>query len=475
MSVDSSLAYEPIARMAALLRSGAVTPTDLVESHLTRIATLDSRLHSFLRLTPERAFAEARAAEQRLHRGSGPDPGPLCGIPYAVKDLFDVEGVATTAGSRLLEGNLARADSEAVRRLSAAGMALLGKNHTIQLAYGVIGINTDQGTPLNPWSREARVTGGSSSGSAVAVAAGLTPLSLGTDTGGSVRIPAALCGVVGLKTTVGRLSRRGVYTLSPTFDSVGTLTRTVEDAAWAFDALQGSDPGDPSTSDVPPIDATSGLREGVGGLRLAFGETLFFDGVDRQVESAVRTAGGTLHGLGARVDSLALPEIAELWADKTRPFLIGVEGLISNRDLLAKHFDDLDPVVVKRMAGARKVTEGEYHALLTRLAGLRGRLHESLRDVDALLVPATMIPAPPLAPLEASFDAYLEASVKLNRNAGLGNLLHLCGVTVPCGFDDSGLPIGLMIYAKPYREDLALRVAFAFEHATDWHRRRPDL
>ena len=471
--ISETMTFDPMTRLASLLRAGDVTPTDLVESMLTRIGTLDSALHSFLRLTPERAFAEARAGEQRLR--SGREPGPLCGIPYAVKDLFDVEDIPTTAGTRLFETRRAPSDCEAVRRLTAAGMCLLGKNHTIQLAYGVVGINNDQGTPLNPWSREPRVTGGSSTGSAAAVAAGLTPLSLGTDTGGSVRIPAALCGVVGLKTTVGRLSRRGVYPLSATYDSVGTLTRTVEDAAWAFDALQGPDPGDPATSGVPPIDATAAIRDGVEGLRLAFGETLFFDGVESSIETAVRATGEILRGLGAQVDGLPLPEIAELWADKTRPYLIGYEGLISNRDLLAQHFADLDPVVMNRMVLSKKVSEEDYRALLVRLAAFRDRLFHSMRDVDALLVPATMITAPLLAPLQASFDAYLDASLKLNRNQGIGNLLHLCGVTLPCGFDEAGLPIGLTIYAKPFREDVALRVAHAFERATDWHRRHPEL
>jgi aspartyl-tRNA(Asn)/glutamyl-tRNA(Gln) amidotransferase subunit A len=468
-----TVTFEPMAQLASLLREGAVTPSGLVESLLTRIGTMDSRVHSFLRLTPERAFAEARIAEQRLR--SGTDPGPLCGIPYSVKDLFDVEGVPTTAGSRLFESRRAVADCEAVRRLTAAGMCLLGKNHTIQLAYGVVGINNDQGTPLNPWSREPRVTGGSSTGSAAAVAAGLTPLSLGTDTGGSVRIPAALCGIVGLKTTVGRLSRCGVYPLSATYDSVGTLTRTVEDAAWAFDALQGPDAGDPATRDVPPIDATAAIRDGVEGLRLAFGETLFFDDVEPSIRAAVRAAGETLRGLGARVDGLALPEIAELWADRTRPYVIGYEGLISNRDLLATHALELDPVVVNRMVLSKRVSEEDYGALLVRLAAFRERLFTSMRDTDALLVPATMITAPLLVPLQESFDAYLDVSLKLNRNQGIGNLLHLCGVTLPCGFDGAGLPIGLTIYAKPFREDVALRVAHAFERATDWHRRRPEL
>ena len=230
-----------------------------------------------------------------------------------------MKGVPTTAGTHLLANNIAAQDCTVVRKLAAAGMVLLGKTHTVQFAYGAAGINHDQGTPHNPWHPVPHAPGGSSSGSAVAVAAGLVPMALGTDTGGSVRVPAALCGIVGLKTTVGRISRAGVYPLCWTLDSVGPITRSVEDAALVYQALQGTDPRDESTAGVAPHDTLRGLKDGVKGLRIAFGETLFFDDVDREVEKAVREAGQVFRSLGAQLTSVAVPEAAAAWAEEKRP------------------------------------------------------------------------------------------------------------------------------------------------------------
>ena len=240
-----TLAFEGIGSLAGKIRQGSVSPVALTEELLARIDALDPRLHAFIAMARERALGQARAAESALRAGH--DLGPLHGIPYAAKDLYDVAGLPTTAGTRVLKDNVAAADCAAVRRLSAAGMVLLGKTHTVQFAFGGVGINHDHGTPHNPWHQVPHAPGGSSSGSGVAVAAGLVPMALGTDTGGSVRIPAALCGIVGLKTTVGRISRAGVYPLSFTLDSVGPLTRSVEDAALVYQALQGPDFDDETT------------------------------------------------------------------------------------------------------------------------------------------------------------------------------------------------------------------------------------
>ncbi len=226
---DSDIHYETIAELGRRLRTGELTPVTLTEALLARIEDLDGTLGAFQLVSADRALAAARAADTAL--AAGHDLGPLHGIPYAAKDLFDVSGLPTTAGTRLLDDNVADADSTVVARLSRAGMILLGKTKTVQFAYGGAGINRDLGTPHNPWHRTHHLPGGSSSGSAVAVAAGMAPAALGSDTGGSVRIPAALCGITGLKTTVGQVSRAGVYPLSWSLDSVGPLTRTVEDAA----------------------------------------------------------------------------------------------------------------------------------------------------------------------------------------------------------------------------------------------------
>src|SRR5215831_199047 len=295
---QTPIAFASIADLAARIRTGGLSPVTLTERLLERIDMFDKRLASFILVTPERALADARAAESQLRAGA--DLGPLHGIPYAAKDLFDVNGLATTAGTRLLATHVAREDSAAVRRLAAAGMVLLGKTRTVQFAFGAVGINHDQGTPHNPWHATPHAPGGSSSGSAVAVAAGLAPMALGSDTGGSVRVPAALCGTVGLKTTVGRVSRAGVYPLAWSLDSVGPLTRTVEDAALVYQVLQGVDLRDQTTAGVASHDALARLKDGVRGLRLAFAETLFFDEVDPEVERAVRESAAVFRGLGAR-------------------------------------------------------------------------------------------------------------------------------------------------------------------------------
>ncbi|MBI4012517.1 MAG: amidase [Candidatus Rokubacteria bacterium] len=470
---EASLAFESITALAARIRGERLSPVALAEALLERIDALDTRLHAFIGVSRERALAEARAAELALRGGQ--DRGSLHGIPYAAKDLYDVQGLPTTAGTRLLAGNVARADCTVVRKLAAAGMVLLGKTYTVQFAFGGVGINHDQGTPHNPWHATPHAPGGSSSGTAVAVAAGLVPMGLGSDTGGSVRIPAALCGIVGLKTTVGRVSRAGVYPLSWTLDSVGPLTRTVEDAALVYQALQGVDFADETTVGVPPHDVLPGLEDGVKGLRLAFGETLFFDDVDPEIERAVREAGRVFQSLGAHVGGAAVPEAAEAWAERARPLMGAAEACAVNGKFLDTHFDALDPVVAHRMIAGRQLSAPDYFALLRRYAALRERVQRTLRDVDALLVPTTMIPPRPLAEIDRSRETYIEYNGKYLRNTSLGNILNLCAVSLPCGFTRDGLPIGLMIYAKPFREEMALRVAHAYEQATDWHGRRPEL
>jgi aspartyl-tRNA(Asn)/glutamyl-tRNA(Gln) amidotransferase subunit A len=465
--------FATIADLAAQLRAGGMSAVRLAEASLARIAVLDKRLHAFIGTTGDRALAEARAAETLLRAGC--DLGPLHGIPYAVKDLYDVTGMATTAGTRLLAKNVAARDCAAVRRLAGAGMVLLGKTHTVQFAFGGVGINHDLGTPHNPWHETPHAPGGSSSGSGVAVGAGLVPMALGSDTGGSVRVPAALCGTVGLKTTVGRISRAGVYPLSWTLDSVGPLTRSVEDAALVYQALHGADLADETTVGVPIHDVLPSLKAGVRGLSIAFAETVFFDDVDAEIVAAVREAGRVLGGLGARVESLAIPEVAEAMSEQRRAQMVAAEALAVNGRFIDEHFDALDPVIAHRMKAGRQLSATDYFVVLRQWAALRERLQRTMADVDALLVPATMIPPRPIAAIDASLETYAESNLRYLRNAALGNILALCAVVLPCGFTRDGLPIGLMIYAKPFDEATALRVAWAYEQATGWHRRRPDL
>ena len=469
----TALAFESITALGDQIKSGRLSPVRVAEELLQRIDALNARLRAFICVTPERALAQAHAAE--IASKAGASLGVLHGIPYAAKDLFDVKGLPTTAGTRLMRNTIARQDSTAVQKLDSNGMVLLGKTHTVQFAYGAPGINHDHGTPHNPWHAAPHAPGGSSSGSAVAVASGLVPMALGTDTGGSVRVPAALCGIVGLKTTVGRVSRAGVYPLSGTLDSVGPITRSVEDAALVYQVLQGVDPRDESTSGIAPHDALRGLKDGVKGLRIAFGETIFFDDVDREIERAAREAGQVFRALGAQLSSVAVPEAAAAWAEKHRPLLIAAEACAINREWLDNHLAELDPVIGPRMLTGRTLSAPDYIDLLKRYGDLQKEVQWTLREIDALIVPTTMSPALPLATIDASPEAYLQYNMRVHRNTGIGNLLNLCAVSVPCGFTSGGLPIGLMIYAKPFHEDMALRVAYAYEEATQWHAHHPDL
>lgn len=462
-----------ISDLTRCYRDHSLSPLEVARHLLARIQQYDPRLKSFLQLTPERALEEARQAERAwLSRN---DPGPLCGVPYAVKDLFDVRGVPTTAGTRLRKDAVAGSDSWAVQRLTRAGMVLLGKTQTVQFAYGGVGINHDQGTPLNPWKSIPHVPGGSSSGSAVAVASGLVPAALGTDTGGSVRIPASLCGLMGLKTTVGRMGRSGVYPLSFHLDSIGPLTRSVEDAALVGGVLQGIDPDDETTRQVLAADWISVLKRGLTGLRLGLVENVFFDQADPEVEASVRESRNIFKTAGAVVESLELPEAAEIVKNPHTPLITAAEACVINNDFLARHFDDLDPVVAQRMVKGRQLSAVDYLSTRKDWELLRTRARQRLRAFDALIVPTTPIPAAPLDLVDRSLDTYYAYNARYLRNTFIGNILNLCAVSIPCGFTLQGLPIGLMIYAKPFEEALALRIARAYQQATDWHRRRPDL
>jgi len=470
---DDGLAYKTIAELGRDYRSGKLSPVEVTQHFLGRIGKLDAKLHAFIQVTRERALVEATAAEAELKVGH--DRGPLHGIPYAVKDLYDVKGCATTGGTHLLENNVAQADCAAVNRLAGAGMVLLGKTHTVQFALGIIGINHDHGTPHNPWHQTAHVPGGSSSGSAVAVAGGLAPMALGSDTGGSVRVPSALCGTVGLKTTVGRISRAGVFPLSWTLDSVGPLSRSVQDAALTYQALQGEDLADPSTRGVGPHDVLASLKDGVKGLRLAFGETAFFDDCDAEVAKAVRETGKALKALGAQVGGIETPEVQELLNHPHARSIFFAEARTLNLKLVEEHPGEIDPIVMQHLEMGGSYSAPEYAGALHMIAGLQKRFAARLRDVDALLVPTTKLPALPVAEVDADLESYNRYYPFYFRNTNVGNFLNLCGVSLPCGFTKKGLPIGLLIYAKPFQEDVALRVAHAYEQATEWHERHPDL
>ncbi|MEE8303202.1 MAG: amidase [Candidatus Tectomicrobia bacterium] len=470
---ETPLHWQTITTLSQQIHRGTLSPVALMEHLLDRAEALDGTLHAFRLIPRDRALAAAQAAELTLRAGQ--DAGPLHGIPFAVKDIIDVNGLPTTAGSHLLQDNVVSANATVVERLLQAGMVLLGKAQTVQFAFGAPGINHHHGTPHNPWHATPHVPGGSSSGSGVSVAAGMVPMALGTDTGGSVRIPAALCGTVGLKTTVGQVSRAGVFPLSWTLDSVGPLTRSVQDAALVYQAMRGPDPADPSTHNASFQDVLSGFTDGVRGLRLSVAESVFWEETDPDIVSAVLRCGDVLTTLGAHVDSLAFLEADEALAAASFGLIGAAEAYVDHLERLGERFDEYDPIVSTRMLRAKDATPMDYLRAIRAHNALCHKAQRTLRDVDALLAPTTMIPSLPVSEVDSSLEVYHQWNSRYSRNTRVANMLGLCALTVPCGLTSHGLPIGLMIMGKASDEAMVLRVGHAFEQATDWHHRTPDL
>lgn len=460
--MDHALAFAPIAELAPLIRRGELSPLELTEVYLARIERYDPMLNAYLAVTAERARAQARAAEAQI--AAGTYLGPLHGIPLAVKDLVDVAGLPTTGGSTLLRDNIADADATVARRLFAAGVVLLGKTQLVEFAFGGTGVNHHYGTPVNPWDAKVhRLPGGSSSGSGVAVAAGLAPAALGSDTGGSVRIPSSFCGLTGLKPTFGLLPNTGVLPLDPTLDSVGPLCRTARDCALLFQAMAS-----PDGSVADPLEGA------VAGLRLCFPHEYFWDSVDAEVETAVRASARVFADLGVYVDEISLEVLDGLAQWRSGPSTTAVEAYLYHRRNLAAHLDQFDPIVAARILDGREVLAADFLAQLRVRDELRCKARLALENVDFLVTPTTPFAAPVLDAVDRD-DVYFSINGLCLRNTIAVNLLGLCAVSLPCGFTRAGLPIGLQLIGHPRDEARLLRLAHAFEQATDYHRRAPAL
>ena len=470
--------FDPFSSIIALgikLRSGELSSEDITRVYLDRIRKYDGALRAFVEIFENRALEEAREADANLNAGI--DYGPLHGIPYAIKDLYDVAGVPTRAGTDLLSENVPKSDAFIVSHLKALGAVLVGKTHTVQFAYGGVGVNNSLGTPVNPWAEEHHVPGGSSSGSGVAVGAGLVPMALGSDTGGSVRIPASFNSVTGLKTTVGQISRRGVFPLSWTLDSVGPLTRDAADAEAVYRVMAAKDPEDPSMQVFCPLieEQSDESSDCLAGYRLVFPETVFFENCDSEVEASVLEAGNVFSDLGASIKHGSFDAANAALALNPKGLVIAAEAYYSNRKWVDEYFHELDPVVSHRIIKGRDVTAIEYLDIQNGLTSLRKQAIDFFDATDALLVPTVMIPPATLANCQSSVEAYSKINVSCLRNTAIGNILNLSAVTVPCGFNAQGLPIGLMIYGRPFDELKILNIARAFQTKTRWHLKRPDI
>jgi aspartyl-tRNA(Asn)/glutamyl-tRNA(Gln) amidotransferase subunit A len=440
-----------IAQLSVLIQSGTLDPVELAEETLAAIRDYPDQ-SVFVSLTPERALAEARASRQRLRDGRS--LGLLDGIPIAWKDLFDIEGLATTAGSVVLADDApAREDAAVVQALAGAGMVSVGRTNMSEFAFSGLGINPHYGTPENPRSADVpRLPGGSSSGAGVAVAAGLVPVAMGTDTGGSVRIPAAFNGIVGYKATRGRYAMDGVFPLSTSLDSLGPLTQTVQDAVWVDAAMRGRP-------------APSIARGSLKGLSLVVPETVFFDGIEPGVTAAFEAALDRLGKAGARIGRRPFPLFAELFDLMARHgALVTAEAFALHRERLSSDVADrMDRRVVMRCRLGEKITMPDYVALLR----ARERMISALaREVpaDTLLVSPTLPHvAPPIAPLVADDDLFVATNGKTLRNTLIGNFFDWCGVSIPCGTGDAGMPVGLLLSGLPNRDEDLLAAALAAE------------
>jgi len=455
------IAYAPAAALSAMLAAGSISPVEIVDAHLARIERHNDALRSYITVCAESARAAAKVAEREIQRDGS--RGPLHGIPIAHKDVTWTAGVPTTAHSRTMIDFVPDEDATHARRLREAGAILLGKANTTEFACG--GLEVFGWTP-NPWARD-RYTGGSSCGSASALAAGLVTVATGSDTGGSIRAPSALCGTVGLKPTYGRVSRFGLVPLGWSMDTVGPMTRSVADCAALLHVMAGRDPLDGSSSTLPVPDYGAGLRDRLDGVLLGVPDEHFYQDLDADVERAVRAALARLEELGARLVAVPLRRAGELL--DVGNVLIYCDAFALHAPRLRRDSDGYSPRARRRILLGAFYSAAEYQlASQVRARWIRD-VEAALAGVAALVTPTVKFPAFPYA---------LQAAGK-QPDTGLNTRpFSVSGhpaLSVPCGFTRDGLPVGLQLVARAFDEATLLRVGHAYEQATRWGERRPDL
>jgi len=450
-----------ISELAPRLRRREISPVEITRACLQRIEELNPALNAFITVMMDSALSDAQKAEAEILRGEW--RGPLHGIPIALKDLIDTAGVRTTAASAAHKDRIPSEDADVVRRLRIAGAVIVGKNNLHELAYGGSSLVSYFGEVRNPRDL-GKIAGGSSGGSAAAVVAGLAYAAIGTDTAGSIREPAALCGCVGLKPTYGRVSSRGVIPLSASLDHVGPLAASVADAAIVLQAIAGYDAADITSVDVPVADYVGALREDAKRLRVGVVRDYFFDDLDAEVAAAVDEALRIIQPLvpGMKDMRLEVPTDRKLQA---------AESFAYHAENVAKSPELYQAETLRRIRTGEKVTAAEYIQRRRELDEARRGIQATFAEVDVLLTPTTPIPAPAIADLKANPDALRPAELKLLRNTRPFNVWGLPAISIPCGFTKGGLPIGLQIAAPHWREDLVLRLAHAYEQVTEWQER----
>ena len=463
---NQDLTYLTIAEAAAGQAAGQYSAVELTHALLNRIAELDNTLHAYITVTGDIALDQARQADEERARGQV--RGPLHGIPVALKDLFATRGIRTTAHSAVLQDWVPDADAAVTSRLREAGTVLLGKLSMHEFAYGGPTLDGPFPPARNPWNVDY-VPGGSSSGSGVALAAGLCLGALGSDTGGSIRGPASLCGIVGLKPTYGRVSRAGVLPLSWSLDHAGPMARTVEDCALLLQAIAGYDAADPASVDVPVDDYSASLKQGVDGLRLGVPRSWFAegDGTHGETLAAVEEALRTLESLGATLVEIDGQPFAD--ARAANHTILTAEGYAYHEHDLQTQPHNFGRSVRSRLLTGALISAADYIQAQRARATISARIATLMHSVDAVVSPVSPTPAD-------AFDAYdPDRTFRLPNFNNAYNLTGLPAISVPCGFSSQGLPIGLQVATPPFAESLALLIAYAYEQATDWHLRRPPL
>ena len=460
-----------LSTLSKAIRKKEISPLEVTRAFLKRIENHDQKINAFITLLTPSALKAARQAEKDILKGKY--RGPLHGIPFAAKDLFFTKGIRTTCGSKILTDFFPRYDAAVIERLFSAGAILLGKLNMHEFAYGTTSVNPHYGAVRNPWDRE-RITGGSSGGSAAALACSFAPLTLGTDTGGSIRIPAALCGIAGLKPTYGRISRYGVYPLCWSLDHPGPMAKSVADLALAMNILAGHDPRDPATPKAPIPNYSQSLAKDLEGIRLGVPDRYYFDQLDEEVHAAVKKAIRDLRGLGAKVQPISIPGLHEA---STAAFIALVaEGAAVLEKWHLTRFQDLGEDVRARLNLGAAIKATQYLKAQRVRGKVREIFVEVFKKVDGLVTPQLPITAPKIGQSNVSWGKGTESVAgALTRFTRIYNLIGIPSLCLPCGFSSSGMPIGLQIAAKPFAEETVLKVGHAYEINTPWKDRHPPL
>jgi aspartyl-tRNA(Asn)/glutamyl-tRNA(Gln) amidotransferase subunit A len=448
---------------AALVKTRKVSPVELTRACLERIEDLNPLLNAFITITAESALSEAQAAEDEI--GQGRWRGPLHGIPVALKDLIETAGVKTTAASTLYADKIPKHDAEHVCRLRQAGAVFLGKLNLHEFAYGGSGVISHYGPARNPWNTEY-ITGGSSSGSAAAVASGLCYAAVGSDTSGSIRLPASLCGIVGLKPSYGLVSVRGVIPLSWSYDHIGPMTRTVADAAALLQVIAGYDELEIHSVEFPACDYVAALRENVSELRVGVEREHFCVDLDQAVERVFDEAIEVLRKMVGEIKEVAIP------VDEDRT-VFKAESYTVHESYLATKSDKYQTETLARIRSGADVSAREYILKLRELRMWRRLAGKFLKDVDLLITPTCPVLPPTIAELQADPKSLRSRELIMLRNTRPFNVLGLPTISIPCGFSKGGLPIGMQITGLSGRDDLVLALAHAYQRETKWHKLAP--